>query len=758
VRTSGSSGARYLSLSGRAGLLAACALCCLLSAHPAAWALSTEGAAVTIVPDSLLASESLAVSGSEEGLASASPARKETPVSGSVQLSLGRVNLVRLSGFTYAGKLSSQALGLTPFSGGPTALAPSFLGRSLGMHPEAVASDDRATAVKMEYGRGGAKLAVDLSDVGARFPEAGVALQSSDQAVAEALKAQAGLRTMNLSGTLPLGSRLNLTSTSVSVYNDKPGDEKRGLTTTDWTNALAFSTGRNSNLKLNLVDHSESWDPSTGKTGLDRRTSQLSWDTSFGAGGANSLRLGLTDAQTKQGDQEQSERTQEMHLALAPLSRLKLSADQVAKEDAQGAAQTTSNLGAVLQFAAGSELTANLTTASPDGSADTRSRYLKLTSGLGGGGSAMKLCAEQKLSRVDGSGTAEEAKYELTGGLGRGAGQVHLRGLVQEKRAVGADGALEQTSLLHLDRAFGPRVKLSADQEQVVKGTNEQPEPAAKTTVSLAADLDARTKLVAAAGSQRSGASPAQSIRDVMVERRVAPLVLRAEERQRADVAQTSSRSYGADLPIGKLPDWAADFGRRHEFGDIYEFLVAKEAGWLELPFAGLRFARTQRGNGPDAGVDTTLISYRGVLARRYHVQVTYQDRPEYEEGDNKGRPMEVERRYVALGAPLTRGLAVRGWLTMEDKPDDPLSTRHAVGLGLFGKVHGDGQLEVSYAQGRGQWEGQGVTQDAIAVLYAHKVSEENQIAIKVGYGQGEGLADGRPADCRVSIQYHKPV
>jgi hypothetical protein len=304
----------------------------------------------------------------------------------------------------------------------------------------------------------------------------------------------------------------------------------------------------------------------------------------------------------------------------------------------------------------------------------------------------MKLCAEQKLSRVDGSGTAEEAKYELTGGLGRGAGQVHLRGLVQEKRAVGADGALEQTSLLHLDRAFGPRVKLSADQEQVVKGTNEQPEPAAKTTVSLAADLDARTKLVAAAGSQRSGASPAQSIRDVMVERRVAPLVLRAEERQRADVAQTSSRSYGADLPIGKLPDWAADFGRRHEFGDIYEFLVAKEAGWLELPFAGLRFARTQRGNGPDAGVDTTLISYRGVLARRYHVQVTYQDRPEYEEGDN------------------------------------------------------------------GQWEGQGVTQDAIAVLYAHKVSEENQIAIKVGYGQGEGLADGRPADCRVSIQYHKPV
>jgi hypothetical protein len=758
VRNSGSSRAGCVSLRARTSLLAACALCCLLAALPAAWALNTGETAVTTVSSSALASESLAASGTGEGLTSAGPLEKETPVSGALQLSLGRVNVIRLTGFTYAGKFSPQILGLGSLSGVPAALTPGFLGRSLGMQPEAAASDDRATSVKMEYGRGGAKLAMDFSDIGAKFPEAAAALQGSDPASIEALKAQAGLRTMNLSGTLPLGSRLNLTSTSVSVTNDKPGDEKRGLTTSDWTNALAFSMSRNSNLKLNLVDHSESWDPATGKTGLDRRTSQFSWDTAFGAGGANSLRLGLTDVQTKQGDQDQSERTQEMHLALAPLSRLKLSADRVAKEGAQGAAQTTSDLGAVLQLAAGSELTAKLTTLSPDGSAETRSRYLKLTSGLGGGGSAMRLSAEQKLSRVDGAGAAEEAKYELTGGLGQGAGQVHVRGLFQEKRAAGADGALERTSLLHLDRALGPRVKLSADQEQVVKGTTGAPQPAAKTTVNLTADLDAKTKLAAAAGSQRSGTGPAQSVREIMVERRVDPLVLRAEERQRTDVTQTSSRSYGVDLPVGKLPDWAASFGRRHEFGEIYEFLVAKEAGWLELPFAGLRFARTQRCNGPDAGVDTTLISYRGVLARHLHFQVTYQGRPEYEEGDNKGRPMEVERRYVALGAPLARGLTVRGWLTMEDKPDDPLSARRAVGLGLFGKVHGNGRLEVSYAQGRGQWEGQGVAQDAVAVMYAHKVSEENQVALKVGYAQGSGLADGRPADCRVSIQYNKPV
>lgn len=758
MRSSGSGRATHLSLSGRSSLLAACALCWLLVPLLRAWALGTDGA-VTIVSDSFLASESLAASVSETGLTSAAPLGKETPVSGGLQLSLGRLHLVRLNAFTYVGKYSSRTLGLSALAEGRTALASEPLGRSLGLQAATGTGDDRATSLKIEYGQGAAKLALDFSDVGAKFPEAAAALQPSDQAAAEALKAQAGLRTMSLSGALQLSPRASLTATNTSVYNDKPGDEKRGLTTTDWTNALALNLGASSNLKLSLVDHSESWDPATGKTGLDRRTSQFSWDTAFGRGGANTLRLGLTDVQTTQGGQEQSERTQEMHLALAPLARLKLSADQVAKEDAQGKTQTTNNVGAVMQLAPGSELTASLTTISPEGGADTRNRYLKFTTGLGGGGTAAQLFAEQKLSETDGVvGSAEEAKYELTGGLGRGAGQLHLHGLFQRKRGLGADGALEQMSLLHLDRAFGPRVKLSADQEQVVKGTNGQPVPGAKTTVGLAADLDPKTKLAASVSSQQSGTGPTQSARDVTVERAVAPLVLRAQERQRTDTAQASSRGYAVDLPLGKLPDWAADFGRRHEFSEIYDFLVAKEASWLELPFAGLRYALTQRRDGPDNGVDTTLVSYRTVLARRYHLQLTYQDRPEYEEGDNKGRPMEVARRHIAIGAPLARGLNARGWLTLEDKPTDPLSARRAVGIGLFGRVHGDGQLEVNYAQSRGQWEGQGVAQDSIAVLYAHKVSEENQIALKLGLARGAGLADGRPADCRLSVQYRKPV
>jgi len=741
-------------------LLTAAACCCLPSDGRAL----TSGDSAAVFPQSdLVAAQDgwFLPTLCQSPLALQEGAAQDRPLLGQFQLALGGPRKLTLNAFSYGGRQSRSTLligstfaltGASADPGGPPLLLP----RS---SPEAGRTlEDQAQSFQADFDSGRGKFGLSLTSVGAKFPEAAKSLQGVSQSDLKPLLDAAGTRALNLTGSYLLFPGASFTTTRTSLANDKPGDGKRGLTTADWVNALSMNLGKRTSMRFALTDHTEAWDPAAGKTGLSRRTTEFGGESKFGAGGKHSLRFGLTDLSTTAGGNEQREQTRELRLALPLHSRLRLSADYTAKEGTSGA-QTTNLASAVMQLYPGGELTTNLKTLTAGGK-ETRETAFKFAGGVGNGSSAARLLAEQTTTRTPDQGVLTNAKFDLNGSLGARGGRINLRANYQERRGETLTAPLERAVAFHLDRGFGPRLTLNLDHEEKTRGTVGAPVFDRKSVCGLTATLTPQTKLTAGISSQDDGTAAFLAWnRDLTLEHRLGGLLLRAEERRRdRGPDQKRETGFGLDRPQSKLPDWAANLTRRHEFGDAYEYLVRREAKWLDLPFAGTRLWIESRTGGEDDGARTLLLSHRTVLADRYHLQLTYHDRPEYEEGDKKGRPQPLRRHYAELGTPLGRGLVGRTWLTAEQKLDDPLSQRRSLGLAIAGKLPSQAQVEVDYSHDTGSWEGRAVRRDAVSLFYSRRVDEERNLSLKLGYAWGENVADSRDRDCRLTLAYANPL
>lgn len=683
---------------------------------------------------------------------------QESPVLGQFKLTLGDRRKLNLRGFGYGGRGSStksqmaSLLGLTARPDASVETMPVLLPRTA--LAVARALDDQAQSFQADYDNGRGKLGLSFRNVGAKFPEAAKSLDGADASELKALTEAAGTRSLNLSGSYQLLPGASFSTTRTSLTNDRPGDEKRGLTTTDWVNTLNLTIGKSTSMRFALTDHSEVWDPTTGKTGLSRRTAEFGGESKFGAGGKYSLRFGLTDVTSATSGGSQSEQTQELHLALPVHARLRLSADYTAKEGASGA-QTTRLTGAVLQLYPGAELAASLKSLSVGGK-ETQETFLKFAGDLGHGSSAVKLLAERISTLSPEAKLLTQTKLDLNGG----AGKFRLRTAFQEKRGDTPEAPLERNLTFHLDRAFGPRFTLALDHEQRARGTMGAFEADTKSVCGLSFALAPQTKLTAGISSQGGRTSLFTALnRDLILEHSLGSLRFRAEDHARdAGPEQRRETGFGLDWPQGQLPEWANGLTRRHEFGDAYEYLVKRESNWLDLPFAGTRFWTEQRTGGEDDGVRTLLLSHRRVIANRYHVQLTYHERPEFEEGDKKGRPQALRRGYAELGMPIGRGLVGRTWLSAEQSATDLNSQRRTTGLAVLGKLASQAQVELDFSRDSGAWEGEAVERNTLAVFYHRRVDDERNFTLKLGYAWGEDLGNGRDRDCRLTLALANPL
>jgi hypothetical protein len=247
--------------------------------------------------------------------------------------------------------------------------------------------------------------------------------------------------------------------------------------------------------------------------------------------------------------------------------------------------------------------------------------------------------------------------------------------------------------------------------------------------------------------------------RYLLLEQRLGGLQLRAEDHRRLDAGvEIAESAVGVDWAKGSLPDWAQSITRKHEFGDIYEYQIAKEANWLDTPFAGTRLWMKQRTGGQEDGLRSLLVSHRTVVAKRYHLQLTYQDRPEYDDGDRKGHPQALRREFADFGAKVARGLVGHTWVQQEQKADDPASQRRTMGLGISGRLRNRAQAELYYSRTAGQWEGATAQRHALAVLYDRPVDQDHKLTTKLGYAWGAGVGNGRDAEYRLTLAYANPI
>jgi len=679
-----------------------------------------------------------------------------------LQLALGGTSSLKVTAFVFGGAWPEQR---QPGSAGPMALTGTPLSAGaggelpLGARQRDRSRDDKAFYYQLGYGSGRVELQARLMDMGARFKLSEEALRQSSGEDAKLLREGAGRRNVDLSAVWKLASGSSLTSRHTSLRNDKPGDEKRGSTTTDTSHTFVFGLGRNSRVQASLNEHAEAWDQALGKADVRRRTSGLEFTSQFGTGNRSSLRMALSTVRSREGDKQKTEGTREIHLSLAPAPRLGLALDRVTKGSAQGG-QTTQSVAAVVQLAPESQLSAAVKTLAPEKGGQTRESSLKLNTSLGRGALAGKLTAEQTRVRPPDSGNAKRVrKWQLAGGLGRGLARANLSAALQEERGEGPSGKLARVATLHVDRALGPKVKLTADREEKRSGSNGQPQTDAKSAYALVAELGPRTKLTAGLTSQASSRAEQRSFREVALEHQARAFRVRVRGQGWMEGASSRSAASGVlDLPAGELPAWAKDIMTAHQFPDAHEFLVKPEQPWLDMPLAGVRiWVKTLRG-GPDDGLDGTGFAHRRIVAGRYHVAIASEQHPEAQEGDRKGRPLPVRRRLLDVGTPVRRDLVAHATYTEEASTSAPLMRRHDVALGLRGRLSDQEQLEARVSREAGNWEGKSRTRTSVSLMYAVRVNDDHQVMVKSGYAWSDEDSGVHSREYRVNLSYSKPI
>ncbi|MCJ7822372.1 MAG: hypothetical protein MUQ26_04710, partial [Armatimonadetes bacterium] len=572
----------------RLGIVAtALALCWILAPAAAVWGLNAEtGEAPAEGQDTLGLGESAGgwgeslVRGGADGAgedASAADGEGDLVV-GRLKLGLGRDGEVELSLFSKTGGLMS-ADGLRGQDGsfqrnGLWALGDryNFVGVGERTSSEVAAAgvaEDEAASYRLSYKVGALTLGGNVLQVGSRFAlSEGAGGTSAEEA--ERLKEALGKRNVELNAALSLAPGASFTSRHNSVRNDRPDDDKRGLTTTDLGHTLEWAVGSRSQLTASMEEHSEEWDQAQGKPDVTQRRQRVELNSTFGQGGQHGLRLGLTSTDTEKDGREQSERVREAHLNLAPTGRLQLNADYVARGAGDGAEQTTQSVGGVLQLSSDAQLSAAMTReAAADGNGKTRASSLKLTTKLGAGSSAAELVAEEQMSRGDGLTFVKQRNWALNGGLGTGWAKTNLQANLEEKRGEGPSGQLVRKALVHVDRPLVRGVKLTAERRLEAGGTTAAPEVMVKSTCGVEAELGPKTRMSLGLVSEQKPSGEEGWAQRIALGHDLNTVQLRAERRAWGEAdRELSVLSYGVDAPSGELAEWAKEISGAHEFGE----------------------------------------------------------------------------------------------------------------------------------------------------------------------------------------------
>jgi len=621
------------------------------------------------------------------------------------------------------------------------------------------ASEREAALYRFSYGTGALKLGGNMLAVGSRFAPTGDGQQVASGEQAEIMAEARGTRALDFEAGLSLAPGLSLTSNHKALKNARPGDEKQGLTTTDTDHTLRWEPVPGSALTASMTEQSEEWAEGLGKPGTRQRKRAVEFKSQFGSEGRHGLRLGLTSVEKRNGDQEHTEQVREAHVTFGPTTRLQLNADYTVKGSDGGPGQTTQSVGMLLRLAPGADLSAAVKRLAPEGGGGTRESTLKLSTGLGAGGSTGRLECQEVTARGDGVGFVRRRKWALTSALGVGEGRTNVEAGFEETRGEGSADRLARTTRVHVDRSLGPRLKLSAERQEQVGGTITAPEATVKSSCELAAELGSKTSLSVGAVSERRPAGAAGWARQMALRHEWGRVRLQAEKRVWRDVDQDFSvTSCSAEAPTGQLPEWAQGISRAHEFSDAEEYLVPGALEWAEMPFAGYRISMKQRRGGAGGGVDTLTFAHRRMVGRRYHLQLVYQEHPEGTEGEEKGLPQSVRRNMLDIAAPLWRGLMVRGGYQAETSLSPEGGRREGMSLGLWGRPSEREQVEATVTHDWGRWEGGTRNHTSVSLLYSVRVSDEHRVHVKLGYGWDEGEPQHRQRESRVSLGYAKPI
>jgi len=621
------------------------------------------------------------------------------------------------------------------------------------------AAADQASSYRLSYRTGALALGGSFLDVGSGFALPGGTAGRSSEGEAQMLAEALGTRRVELSAALGLAPGASLTSRHESVRNERPGDKNRGLTTTDIGHTLSWGVGPRSQLTASLGEHSERWSEAVGKADVRRRETAVEFKSEFGRDGRHGLRLGLTSKETRKGDSEQSEQVREAHLGLAATTRLRLNADYVSNGSKEGADRTTQTVGAVMQLASDSHLSAAVKRLSVGDNRSGTESLLKLSAKLGGGASAGTLEGEECTGRGEALDFSRRRKWMLTGVLGDGRGRTSLRANLEEKRGEGPSGLLQRTALVHLDRALWSGVRLTADRHEQVGGTAAEPEVTVRSSCGVEARLGSSAALnLGLVSEKKPQGTKNRSVR-VALEQEVRGLKLRAERRSwRSEGEKQSELSCGVDAPSGDLADWAKEISGAHEFAEAGEYLVREAPGWAEMPFAGYRLWASRRSARNAGGLDTMVFAHRRMVGDGLHLRVTHEECPEGKEGESKGRPLPLRRERVEVGLPLGEGLVARASYRTESGVSAERGRGDGFTLGLWGRLSEREGMEASVSHDGGRWGGEVRRHTSVSVLYSLKVSDDHRLHVKAGYGWDDPETGNRQRESRISLGYAKPI
>ena len=643
---------------------------------------------------------------------------------------------------------------------------PAGLGvEAIGPLPAPRRSEQDASLYRVSYQGRSVQLRGNVLDVGSRFTAGEEGPSGRGLEEAELLKQALGQRGLNLSADWKLTRALALSSAHDLRRRDGPLDEKRGLTSSDTSHSLLLSVGKSSSIKAGLAQHRESWDRWLGRPEEQRRERRVEFQTGFGREGASGLRLALASVDLMKGRETAQERTSEAHLDLAPSTRLRLHADYLCRKAGEtpavpGRTQTTQTVGAAFQLAPETQFSAGLKTGgSGDGNA-TQESSLAFAARVGGQASGGKLALEQKLTRTSQGQPAAYRKYGFAGGLGAGSGCTNLQLDLQETRGRGPEAQLARNSFVHLERAFGPRVRLALDRRETVKGTNAFPEAMLQTRLGVSAGLGPRTRVTAGLMTGERGASAALGQRLLALSQEWRSLRLRLEQSAAEDGGeQTSCLGYFIEAPTGDLPDWAKTISTAHQFADADQYLLRREPAGAprpDMPFPGYRLWAGHRAGGKYAG-NSYGLAHRRIIAGRWQLQLVYEERPLATDGAEKGLPMPLRRQLIEIGRPLPGGLNARcsfGAKTGLAACDQV----QGAALGLWGKLGPNEQVEGEVSRDSGRWENADINRTSVSLLYSRRVNEEHHVEAKLGYAWGDNVADDRDRDLRLTLSYGKPI
>jgi hypothetical protein len=601
----------------------------------------------------------------------------------------------------------------------------------------------------------------EILDLGDQFATTDGAFAGGSPYDPNTLRAAVGTRTAKVDASWDVARGLTFSSSQTSIHNDRFGDPKRGLTTIDATHSLTLNLGASSRLTASLDQHREHWDPVMRRSGASKSARKVELESKFGRDEANVLRCAMTSVEGGADGNRKLDKKNEVHLSLAPTERVRLNADYLDQRSGPGGGTKTQSVGVALEIAPGAEVSAGIKTLAVDQGVSTRESSLRLTTGLGGGSSSGNMTLEQHVVGKEGAAATTQRKWMLSGALGAGGQKANMTATVEEAREDGDDGKLSRNTALCIDRAFGPRLKLAADFREKVAGTNGQPETALDSKCQVDVQLGEKTELQTALMWGRDTEGVRRAGRSLSVAHQWGSMNLKAEEHLTSHGDDDCSTvSCVVDAQAGELPDWAQGIPGGHQFEDAQEHLVVDDPAWGigNIAFAGYRLALKQRRGGPDDGTRSYSIAHRRVVAGRYHLQLAHECSPEGKSGPSKGRPQALRRSFIGVGVPLSSALTARGSYSCEASLLTPGDRLSRIGMGVWGRLSEQEQVEVGVHRESGRWDGNIRRRTAVSVLYDLRVSEEHHVSVKAGYAWGEQDSDACEPDCRLTLAYAKPI